>query len=103
MMPFIVSSRRHPAFGQQVILQFSGDFVLNLTQAEASSLSFALISIRDGISLEREIYMSPIASDAAFAASVHDRGIGVLIASGTLDLDWAMVGRLACAMADAIG
>lgn len=56
MMPFTVSSRTHRAFGRQVVLQFAGDFVLNLTQAEASSLSFALLAVRDGASFEREIY-----------------------------------------------
>lgn len=103
MMPFTVSSRSHPTFGQQVILQFAGDFVLRLTQAEASSLSFALVAVRDGISLEREIYMSPIASDAVFSATVQDGGISIATTSEVLALDWAMVGRLAASMAAAIG
>lgn len=102
MMPFTVSSRPHRVFGQQVVLQFAGDFVLNLTQAEASSLSFALLAVRNGASLEREIYMSPIASDAAFAGTVHDNGVKVACPTGMLELDWTTVGLLAGAIAAAI-
>lgn len=102
MMPFDISSKQHRVFGQQVVLQFTGDFILKLTQAEASSLSFALLAVRNGASFEREIYMSPIASDAAFAGTVHDNGVKIVCPTGMLELDWTTVVQLAGAIAAAI-
>ncbi|MFA6972588.1 MAG: hypothetical protein WC208_14490 [Gallionella sp.] len=101
-VPFTVSSIRHRALGKLVGLQFADDFVLRLTPVEASSISFALVAVRDGISEEREIYMSPIASDAAFVGSVHDRGVSIATPAGQLELDWPNVGFLAEALAAAI-
>lgn len=46
--------------------------------------------------------MSPIASDAAFAGTVHDNGVKVVCPTGILELDWETVGLLAGAMAAAI-
>jgi hypothetical protein len=102
-MPFVVTRCQHRAFGSQVKVQFACELALRLTLPEASSLSLALIAVRDGISPEREIYMSPIASDAAFAGTVHDRGISVATSDGAIELDWPQVGLLAEAMACAIG
>jgi hypothetical protein len=99
---FFVSTCQHRVFGKQVQLQFAGDFLLKLTLAEASSLSFALVAVRDGISDEREIYMSPIGSDAAFVGWVQDSGVNIAIPVGTLELDWINVGCLAQAIASAI-
>lgn len=101
--PFVVSGCRHRALGLQVQVEFAEGFVLRLMPAEASSLSFALSAVRCGISPEREIYLSPIASDAAFVGAVRDGGIGIAVRSGTLELDWPGVGRLADALAAAIG
>lgn len=101
--PFAVSTSQHRALGKLVILQFADDLALKLTQAEASSLSFALVAVRDGISPEKEIYMSPIASDAAFVGTVRDSGMSVAMPAGTLELDWSGVGSLAESLAAAIG
>lgn len=101
--PFTVNSIAHRAFGKLVKLQFTDDFTLRLTQAEASSLSFALVAVRNGISPEREIYMSPIASDAAFVGSVLDSGMSIAMPTGALELDWTGVGLLAESLATAIG
>jgi hypothetical protein len=101
--PFMVNSIQHRAFGKLVKLQFADDFTLRLTQAEASSLSFALVAVRDGISPEREIYMSPIASDAAFVGSVCEAGMTIALPAGALELDWHSVGQLAESLAAAIG
>lgn len=101
-LPFAVSSGQHHALGKQVHVQFADDFVLKLTQVEASSLSFALVAVRDGISCEREIYMSPIASDAAFTGSVRDLGVSIATPAGALELDWTNVGFLAESLAAAI-
>lgn len=102
---FVVSGCRHRALGLQVRVEFADGFVLRFTPVEASSLSFALAAVRCGISPEREIYLSPIASDAAFVGVARDGGIGIAIAvrTGMLELDWPGVGRLADELAAAIG
>lgn len=99
---FSVSSSQHRVLGKQVRLQLTADYVLKLTPAEASSLSFALVAVRNGISPEREIYMSPIASDGAFAGAVHDTGMSIAMQEGTLELDWTKVGKLAEMLASEI-
>ncbi|MBI5008015.1 MAG: hypothetical protein HZB95_12930 [Nitrosomonadales bacterium] len=99
---FAVSSVQHRVLGKQIRLQLADDLVLRLTPAEASSLSFALVAVRNGISPEREIYMSPIASDDGFVGTVLDSGMSVAMPEGTLELDWARVGKLAEMLAAAI-
>ncbi len=101
--PFAVSGCQHRAFGKQVKIQLADNFILKLMQAEASSLSLALIAVRDGISCEREIYMSPIGCDAAFVGAVCDRGVNIVTPAGQLELDWINVGFLAESLAAAIG
>ena len=99
---FNVCGVQHRLLGRQVKLQFADDLVLKLSPAEASSLSFALVAVRDGVSPEREIYMSPIASDAAFVGTVLESGMSIVTPKGTLELDWANVGKLAERLAEAI-
>ena len=99
---FDVRATQHHLLGRQVKLQLAEDLVLKLSPAEASSLSFALVAVRDGVSPEREIYMSPIASDAAFVGTVLDSGMSIAIPKGTLELDWGNVGKLAKSLAEAI-
>ncbi|OIR15439.1 hypothetical protein GALL_37610 [mine drainage metagenome] len=100
--PFSVSGIQHRLLGKQIELQLAQGFVLKFTPAEASSLSFALVAVRDGISPEREIYMSPIASDAAFVGTVLDHGMSIAMPVGALELDWSKVGLLAESLAAAI-
>lgn len=100
--PFLVSDTRHRLLGKQIELRFDDDLVLKLSPAEASSLSFALVAVRAGVSPEREIYMSPIASDAAFVGTVLDSGVSIATPKGALDLDWPNVGKLAEMLAAAI-
>lgn len=100
--PFSVSGIQHRLLGRQIELQLAQDFVLKFTPAEASSLSFALVAVRDGISPEREIYMSPIASDAAFVGMVLDHGMSIAMPVGALELNWSKVGLLAESLAAAI-
>lgn len=97
--PFAIASSRHRALGKLIQVCFAEDFALRLTPAEASSLSFALVAVRDGVSPEREIYMSPIASDAAFIAAVHDIGVSITLPNSKLELDWLGVGALAKSLA----
>jgi hypothetical protein len=94
-----VSSIEHRILGKQVRLQLADNFVLKFTQAEASILSFALVAVRDGVSPEREIYMSPIASDLAFVGEVVKSGISIAVGSDVVEMDWATVGELANALA----
>lgn len=101
--PFTVSSSQHRILGAQVIVRFADDHVLKLTQIEASTLSLALVAVRDGISDEREIYMSPIASDAAFVGVVQEDGMSIGATAGSLELDWVAVGCLAAALGAAVG
>ena len=103
VLPFAVSSNQHRILGKQVQLKFADDFILRFTPAEASSLSFALVAVRDGVSPEREIYMSPIASDAAFVGTVQENGMSIAMPVGALELDWSKVGMLAESLAVAIG
>ena len=100
---FAVSSVQHRVLGKQIRLQLADDLVLRLTPAEASSLSFALVAVRNGISPEREIYMSPIASDEGFVGTVCDAGMHIAIPDGMLELDWSGVGGLAEALARELG
>jgi hypothetical protein len=99
---FNVCATQHRLLGKQVKLQLAEDFVLKLSPAEASSLSFALVAVRNGASPEREIYMSPIASDAAFVGTVLESGMNIATPKGLLELDWANVGMLAETLAQAI-
>lgn len=98
-LPFKVSAIQHRLLGKQIHLQLADAFVLKLTQAEASSLSFALVAVKNGVSPEREIYMSPIASDAAFVGTVNTTGMGIATAGTGLKLSWEEVGALAAALA----
>lgn len=102
--PFLyeVSRSQHRVMGQQVRLKLAPDFELRFTPAEASSISFALVAVRDGVSTEREIYMSPIASDVAFVGSVGHAGVSIALATDTLELDWQGVTALANSLAAAI-
>ncbi|MDO8311497.1 MAG: hypothetical protein Q7T25_06130 [Sideroxyarcus sp.] len=101
-LPFTVNNCQHRVLGEQVQVLFSDEFILKLTQPEASSLSLALVAVRDGISEERELYMSPIGSDAAFSGSVCDHGVNIETTAGTVELSWMNVGILAEDMAAAI-
>ncbi len=101
-LPFSVSNVSHRALGKLIQLQFGPDFTLRLKPAEASSLSFAFVAVRDGISPEREIYMSPLASDASFTGLVDEDGITILTPSGPLPLDWPQVTMLASTLAAVI-
>jgi hypothetical protein len=100
---FAVSRVQHRAFGALIRIRLAADFVLRLTPAEASSLAFALVAVRDGVSPEREIYISPIASDHAFVGSVTAAGMSIAVAAGEMELSWSHVGKLAEALAVAIG
>ncbi len=100
---FSVESVQHRVMGQQIRLCFADDIELRFSPAEASSLSLALVAVSQGISPEREIYMSPIASDDAFIGNVEENGMRITIRHEEINLDWVKVENLATMIAVAIG
>jgi len=100
---YAVESVQHRVMGRQIRLRFTDDIELRLTPAEASSLSLELVAVSRGISPEREIYMSPIASDDAFNGRVVDSGMRILMRAEEIELDWPSVEKLAANLAACIG
>ena len=100
---YAVESVQHRVMGRQIRLRFTDDIELRFTPAEASSLSLALVAVSRGISPEREIYMSPIASDDAFVGTMQASGMHVALRAGEMVMDGDGVERLAAALAAAIG
>jgi hypothetical protein len=70
-----VISVKHPALGRLIRLEGAAAQPVLLTEAEAQTIALALLAVRDGRSAETEIFLSPIASDAAFEAKVMPDGI----------------------------
>lgn len=91
---FCVDSLTHRALGPLKTLRVGNGPTLRLTPQEAQTLALALTAVRDGKSAEREIYLSPIASDHGFVAQVGRDGVEVEIATSRTALDWAGVSRL---------
>jgi hypothetical protein len=85
----------HRAFGRLIRLSLDGDTRLDFTSEEAATVSRALTAVREGRSLEREIYMSPIASNHEFSGAVLTEGVRVTIAGRVAELGWAEVEQLA--------
>lgn len=98
-MDFDVTTAAHRALGAMVRLAQPDGRALDFTPGEALILSRALVAVRDGISSERQIYMSPIASDEAFFAEHAEDGLKV---AGQV-LAWPQVTRLADLLARAAG
>jgi hypothetical protein len=90
-----VNHPAHRAFGRLIRLTLDSDTRLDFTTEEAATVSRALTAVREGRSAEREIYMSPIASDHDFTGSVLTDGVRVTIAECCVDLEWNEVERLA--------
>lgn len=78
---FTITATRHGAFGNLVTLTIPGQPGRRFTPKEAMFVSRALIGAARGTSRERQIYMSPIASDHEFDAQVGPDGI-VLASNG---------------------
>ena len=78
---FSATTRQHGAFGLLLALAIPGQPGRRFTQQEAAIVSRALEAVTGGASSERQIYMSPIASDQDFDARVGAEGI-VLTAEG---------------------
>ncbi|WP_457798231.1 hypothetical protein [Methylocystis sp. S23] len=94
----------HGAFGALATLRFPGQPSRRFTLREASIVARALEAVASGGSLEREIYMSPIASDQDFEARVEGEGV-VVAGAGCPDvsLAWPEAAELARALRAAAG
>jgi hypothetical protein len=90
-----VKQSAHRAFGHLIRVTLDGDTRLDFTAEEAATVSRALTAVREQRSAEREIYMSPIASDHEFSGAVLTEGVRVTIAGRVAELGWAEVERLA--------
>ena len=91
----IVTVIHHRALGSLVRLHISDAIPLDLTCQEASILTRALTAVRDGKSIEREIFMSPVASDDSFCGTVIEEGLLLTCGTQTQMLDWTEVSLLA--------
>jgi len=97
---FVLAATRHSAFGRLLTLSVAGQPPRRFTEQEASIVARALAAVVAGRSAEEQIYMSPIASDREFSASVEKGGVVVRL-EGCADvaLDWAETLELAREMA----
>lgn len=68
---------RHGAFGVLATLRLAAQPARRFTLQEAAIVARALKAVAQGASDERQIFMSPIASDHDFEASVGQDGIVV--------------------------
>jgi hypothetical protein len=97
---FDLSVGAHPAFGALATLRLPGQPERRFTLQESLHVSRALDALAGGASVERQIFMSPIASDADFEASATTEGLLVPAPGGgeALLLTWPEVGVLAEAL-----
>jgi hypothetical protein len=93
--PIQVNHSAHRALGRLIRLTLDSDTRLDFTVEEAATVSRALTAVREGRSAEREIYMSPVASDHEFSGAVLADGLKVTIGGRSVDLVWDDVDRLA--------
>ena len=80
--PFLVEAVTHRFLGPLIALSLPGQPRRLLTLQEAAILSRALAAVAKGASPERQIYMSPVASDCDFEARVVSSGIVVVWEEG---------------------
>lgn len=93
---FTVSVVAHRHFGGLVTLAINNQPLRRLTREESLVLGRALAATVAGASIEKRIYMSPIASDQDFDAVVEREGIVLTSDSGEkAQFDWSAVVDLA--------
>lgn len=99
-----VAAAEHRVFGSLVTIHVGVQPSRRLTRNEAAILSRALTAVASGASAERQIFMSPIASDHDFEALAQDDGVAVR-AEGFADilLDWTQTRALAEALWELAG
>lgn len=93
---FTLAEAPHGAFGTLATLRIAGQPVRRFTREESAVIARALNAVANGASNERQIYMSPIASDCDFAAQVEPEGIALCCEDcEAARLDWAETRELA--------
>lgn len=97
---FSLTATAHPAFGRLIVLSSSNGGAVRLTTQEALTLSRALAAVRAGRSAEREIYLSPIASDADVLGAVAADGVRLRLGDVETALNWEAAEALAAALAE---
>lgn len=89
----------HGAFGALATLRLAGQPPRRFTLGEASIVARAIDAVASEASPERQIYMSPIASDQDFDARVQPDGLEVITSTGpALRLSWREAAELAQAL-----
>ncbi len=93
---------RHVAFGALATVRIAAQPARRFTLQEAAIVARALTAVASGASKERQIYMSPIASDCDFDARAGEDGL-VIMREGFEDaqLDWPATRSLAAHLAQA--
>jgi hypothetical protein len=93
---FSVAAAPHRAMGELILLAVPGQPERRFTREEALVVSRALEAVADGRSPERQIYMSPIASDHDFEALAEEGGVAVTSkGSDAVRLSWDQTRALA--------
>lgn len=93
---FSVAAARHRAMGEVILLAIPGQPERRFTHREALTVSRALEAVANGQSAERQIYMSPIASDHDFEALAEEGGVAVTSPGRDIvRLDWGQTRALA--------
>jgi hypothetical protein len=93
---FSLAVDRHSAFGALATLRVAAQPARRFTLQEAAIVARALEAVARGVSEERQIYMSPIASDYDFEAQVEEEGV-VLRSDGCEDVRLGWLETLALA------
>lgn len=95
---FTLAETAHGAFGGLATLRIAGQPARRFTRQEAAIVARALYAVARGTSSERQVYMSPIASDQDFEAQVGAHGVLVAYEDCGAALDWAETRALAGAL-----
>jgi hypothetical protein len=99
-----VAAAEHRHFGALVTIRIGEQPLRRLTPNEAGILSRALAAVANGSSAEKQIFMSPIASDQEFEALAQDDGVAVkALGCSDIFLDWTQTRVLAEALAKLSG
>ncbi len=93
---FTLAAMQHQAFGRLLTLSVAGQPPRRFTAQEAAIVACALAAVAAARSAERQIYMSPIASDREFTANIGTGGV-VITLDGYADvaLGWSETAELA--------
>jgi hypothetical protein len=93
---YTLTEAPHGAFGTLATLTIAGHPIRRFTREESAIVARALYAVVNGASKERQIYMSPIASDCDFVAQVEREGVLVCCEDcEAVPFDWDETRKLA--------